>query len=177
MLVKKMHSLIRAGLVILIASAAIAGPASGQIANHLILLKRGHINKVNFFTGDPITFVREGNKYAEENYLQGIGTDYILVSGEEIPLKKIAYVVRERTGFNFRTSGKALLIAAPGYLVIGAVNNLFQHISPVPTVTNLIVAGSLLTAGAILPAFQIRKYPMGRKFSLKIVQSDPAFNR
>ncbi len=175
--IKKIPTLIWAGLVLMIASVTFTGQATGQTANHLILLKRGHINKVNFFTGDPITFVREGNEYAEETYLQGIGRDYILVSGEEIPIKKISCLVRENTGFNFRVSGKALMIAAPGYLVIGAVNNLFQHVSPVPTVSNLIVAGVLLAAGAVLPAFQVRKYTIGRKFSLKIVQSDPAFNR
>lgn len=164
-------------LIILTGLALASIPVSGQIGNHLILRKHGYLNKLHFLTGDPITFIREGNNYPEEYYLQGIGADFIIVSGQVIPINKITHVIRNRTGFNFRASGSAMMIAAPGYLVIGAVNALFQGISPVPTVSNLIVAGALATAGAIIPAFQVRKYHMGRKFSLAIAQSDPALNR
>jgi hypothetical protein len=152
-------------------------PATGQIENHLILRKNNFRTRMNFLTGDPITLIREGNKYAEEFYLQGIGTDFIIVGGEAIPISKITCLVKNRHGFNFRASGTGLMLAAPGYLVIGAINNLFQGISLVPTPTNLIVAGSLLATGAILPKFQSRKYHLGKKFSLFIVQSDPMFNR
>jgi len=164
-------------LAVVIILAFLTMPVFGQIENHLILKKNGYLNKVHFFTGDPITFIREGNKYPEESYIEGIGIDFIIVSGQMIPINKITCLIRHRTGFNFDSSGKALMIASPGYLVIGAINALFQGISPVPTVANLIVAGVLLTAGAIFPAFQIRKYPIGKRFTLKIVQSDPAFNR
>jgi hypothetical protein len=76
------------------------------------------------------------------------------------------------------------MIAAPGYLVIGLINELFHQRGSkfnagdlVPTRNNLIVAGSLVAAGLILPRFQVRKYPLGRKFSLFIVESDPALNK
>ena len=174
---KNFTSVSLARLVVIIGLAFLSVPVCGQIDNHLILKKNGYLNKVHFFTGHPITFIREGNKYAEESYIEGIGTEFIIISGQVIPINKITYLIRYRTGFNFAASGKALMIASPGYLVIGAINALFQGISPVPTVTNLIVAGVLLTAGAIFPAFQIRKYPIGKKFTLKIVQSDPALNR
>lgn len=164
-------------LAVVIGLVLLSIPVCGQIENHLILKKNGYLNKVHFFTGDPITFIREGNKYPEESYIGGIGTDFIIVSGQVVPINKITFLIRHRTGFNFAASGKALMIASPGYLVIGAINALFQGISPVPTAANLIVAGVLLTTGAIFPAFQVRKYPLGKKFTLKIVQSDPAFNR
>jgi hypothetical protein len=157
---------------------------SAQMENHLILKKQGFKNKLHFFTGDPITVIRAGNSFPEEYFIQGIGADYLVISGLEVPISSISCVVHYRTGFNFAGSGKALQIAAPGYLVIGAINTLFQHrntggkfIDLIPTPTNLIVAGSLLTAGLILPRFQVRKYPIGKKFTLKVVQSDPAWNR
>jgi len=173
MLTKNSTSAFLAGLAVIIGLAFFPMPVSGQIENHLILKKHGYLNKLHFLTGDPITFILEGNKYPEESYIQGIGTDFILVSGQEIPINKITFLIRYRTGFNFVGSGKALMIASPGYLVIGAINALFQGASPVPTVSNLIVAGVFLTAGAIIPGFQVRKYPIGKKFTLKIVQSDP----
>jgi hypothetical protein len=152
-------------------------PLAGQVENHLILKKNGFRNRLHFLAGDDIKFVRQGSKSVEETYLQGIGTDCIIVSGQEVPISDIRYLIHYRTGFNFSASGKAMMIASPGYLVIGFINALFAGISPVPTVTNLVVAGSLLTAGAILPRFQVRKFPIGKKFTLKIVQSDPALNR
>jgi ABC-type transport system involved in cytochrome c biogenesis ATPase subunit len=82
-----------------------------------------------------------------------------------------------RTGFSFDTSGKLLMIAAPGYLLVGVINELFRGANVLPTKTNLIVAGSLLASGAIFTTFQVRKYRIGKKFTLKIVQSDPSLNR
>jgi len=150
---------------------------SGQIENHLILKKNGLVNKMHLLTGDPITFIRTDNDFREEYIIQGIGTSFIIAGGKEVPIKNISCVIRQRTGFNFKSSGKALMIAAPGYLVIGVINSLFQGVSPVPSYRNLIVAGSFLALGAILPGFQEKKYHLGKKFSLKIVQSDPALNR
>jgi hypothetical protein len=174
---KNFTPLFLAGLAVLIGLAFLPIPVSGQVENHLILKKNGYVNKLHFLTGDPITFIREGNKYPEESYLEGIGIDFIVVSGQVIPINQISYLIRYRTGFNFVVSGKALMVAAPGYLVIGAINALLHGDSPKPSVTNLVVAGVLLTAGVIFPKFQVRKYPIGKKFTLKIVQSDPALNR
>jgi hypothetical protein len=163
--------------ILLSALVMISLEGTCQLGNHLVLRKNGFRNKINYLTGDPISFMREGSSNPEEYYLQGIGTDFIVVAGQELPLNKITCIIKHRTGFNFRASGKALMIAAPGYLVIGVINSLFQGSSPAPTATNLIVAGSLLTAGLILPGFQVRKYPLGKKFSLIIVQSDPALDK
>lgn len=181
---KNCTSAILAGMAIVIGLAFLPMMVSGQTENHLILKKRGYLDKLHFLTGDPITIIREENAYAEEFYIQGIGTDYIQVGGQEIPINKIACVVQVRNGFNFEGSGKILMIAAPGYLVIGVINELFHQRGSgfnasalVPSGNNLIVAGSLLTAGLILPRFQVRKYHLGKKFTLKIVQSDPALNR
>jgi hypothetical protein len=164
-----------ARISILIVLILLSFPVIGQIENHMILRKNGFKNKIHFLTGDPITFIREGNNYTEEYYIQGIGTDCIIVGGDEVPIKNIALVVRYRQGFNFNASGKTIMVAAPGYLLIGVINALFQGISPVPTKTNLIVAGSMVAVGAILPTFQIKKYHLGKRYSLAIVQSDPAF--
>ncbi|MFA5815037.1 MAG: hypothetical protein WC865_05405 [Bacteroidales bacterium] len=110
---KNFTSVFLAGLVVLIGLAFLPMPVSGQIENHLILKKNGYLNKLHFLTGDPITFLREGNKYPEESYIQGIGTDFIVISGQVIPINKITFLIWYRTGFNFAGSGKALMIASP----------------------------------------------------------------
>jgi hypothetical protein len=150
---------------------------AAQLENHLIVKKKGYIDKMHFLTGDPITLVRAGGKSAEETIIEGIGKDYIIISGQELPLSEIAVVWHHRTTFNFVASGRALQVAAPGYLIIGMANSLFQGTSIVPTTTNLIVAGSLLTAGTLMPRLQVKRYPIGRRFTLRVVQSDPWLNR
>ncbi len=163
--------------MILLGFSLVALQGFGQFNNHLVIRKNGFRDKLNFLAGDPIMFIRDGNTVAEEYYLQGIGTDFIIANGQEIPIRKINCVIHRRMGFNFRSSGGALLAAAPAYLLIGAVNNLFQKISPVPTVTNLVVAGSMATAGLLLPRLQVKKYKLGRRYSIIIVQSDPFLNK
>lgn len=179
---KLINVLITSG-ILLIGLAVVTPAVDGQVENQLILKKRGYVNKMHFLAGDPIKFIREGNKYAEDAYIQGIGIDYILVSNQKLFLKDISHLVKTNTGFNFRGSGKGLMLAAPGYLVIGAINTLFEHrytglkaADLVPSRGNLIVAGSLLAAGAILPSFQVRKFRVGSKFTLKVVQTNPFFN-
>lgn len=164
-------------LIILTGFALISFQSFGQYNNHLVLRKNGYRDKLNFLAGDPITFIREGNGFAEEYYIDGISTRSIIVNGQEVPISRIDCLIYRRKGFNFRSSGRALLVAAPGYLIIGAINNLFQRISPVPTLNNLVVAGSLASAGALLPLFQVRKFKLGKRYSLIIVESDPMLNK
>ncbi len=164
--------------ILFMAIMAIAPLSSqGQVENHLILKKRGYINKMHFLPGDPITIIRAGLKSPEEIIIEGIGEDFILVSGQELLLNQIDCVVKRYTGFNFIASGRAVMAAAPVYLLVGVINSLFQRTSPVPTPTNLIVAGSLLAAGAVIPTFQVRRYRLGGKFTLRVVKSDPQYLR
>jgi len=165
------------GLSSVLILASLTMPASAQLNNHLVMMKKGNLSKVRFLSGDPIAFIRYGSTDVEDYYIQGIGEDFIVVAGQPVPLKKITCLVQTRKGFNFRSSGQALIAAAPGYLIIGAINSLFAGVSLVPSKTSLIVAGSFLTTGAILPLFQTKKYPIGKKYRLLIVPADPALNK
>ncbi len=165
-------------VLVLIALSAFGGNiAVGQIENHLILKKGGLTNRLHFLTGDPIRFIRKGNSYEEGGVIQGIGTDYIIVAGREVSLRDIGIVVYRRTSFNYDAGGKMLMIASPFYLLLGAVNALLQDIRPIWSWGNVGVAASFAAAGVGLRTLQVRKFRLGGRYQLRIVQSDPLLNK
>ncbi|MFH0762125.1 MAG: hypothetical protein V2A67_11545 [Bacteroidota bacterium] len=150
--------------------------ASAQTQNHLILKKNGYHNRLQYFTGDDISFIRKGNSYIESGVLQGIGTDRIIIAGEEIPINNIGRLVFHRTSFNFKTGGSIIMLASPLYLILGAVNAFIEDSRPVWTTGSFMVAGSIAATGLLFDSLQVRRFPLGKKFQLRIVQSDPTLN-
>lgn len=159
-------------LVILFFSFA-GNYAPAQTQNHLILKKNGYHNRLQYFTGDEISFIRKGNDYIESGILQGIGTDRIIIAGEEILVGTIGTIVFNRTSFNFKTGGTTIMLASPLYLILGAINSFIQDSRPVWTAGSFIVAGAIAATGLLVRSFQVRKFPIGKKFQLRIVPSDP----
>ena len=164
-------------LVFIVLFALGGGIAVGQIENHLILKKGGLTNRLHFLTGDPIRFIRKGNTYEEGGTIQGIGTDYLIIAGREVWLSEIGVVVYRRTAFNYDAGGKMLMVASPFYLLLGAINALVQDIRPVWSWGNAGVAASLAAAGVGFRSLQIKKFRLGGNYQLRIVQSDPFFNK
>jgi hypothetical protein len=154
----------------------ICNPVSAQTQNHLILKKNGYHNRLIYFTGDDISFIRKGNSNIENGILQGIGTDGINILGREIPISEISTLIYCRTSFNFDAGGKMILLASPLYLIIGAINALIQDIRPIWTPGSFIVAGTIASTGLLFGSLQVRKFHLGNKFQLRIVQSDPMLN-
>jgi hypothetical protein len=152
------------------------GLGTAQTQNHLILKKNGYHNRLQYFSGDEISFIRKGNSYIETGILQGIGKDCIIVIGQEIRIDNISTLVFYRTSFNFNAGGQTILVAAPLYLILGAINALLQNMRPIWTTVNLIVAGSIAATGIVIGSLQVRKFHLGKKFQLRIVQSDPMLN-
>jgi hypothetical protein len=145
----------------------------GQLENHLILKKRNITNLHHFLPGDPITFIRQGNSFDESGTIQGISTDKIIIGGQEIPVRTIETVLYQRKSFNYRAGGSTIALASPLYLALGAVNSLIRNERPIWTPVNFAVAGGILASGLAIRTLQVKKYKLGPKYQLKIVQSDP----
>jgi hypothetical protein len=165
-------------LVLVLAALSALGSdiAIGQNQNHMILKKRGLTDRLHFLTGDNIRFIRKENSFEEGGVIQGIGTDYILIAGREVPVSSIGIIIFRRTSFNFDASGKMLMLASPLYLLIGGINSLIQGYHPIWTWGNAGVAASIAAAGLGFSSLQEKKFRLGGKYQLRIVQSDPFFN-
>lgn len=168
---------IKSGLLLVACFMLTALDGNCQIENHLILKKNGWKNKAHYLIGNEIIFSRKESSNIENGVIQGIDPEHLIIGGVMIPLNQVDEVIRIRSSFNFRAGGKTLQVAAPGFLLISAVNALIWNIRPIWSTGNLITSGSLLAAGLILPIFQVRHFPMGKKFTLRVVESDPAYNR
>jgi len=163
-------------ILLFIITITFCSMANAQYQNHLIL-KKGIRNKLHFLVGDSIRFVRQGFEWPVEGPITAIGEDFIVVKQDTYSLSEIKTLVYVRKSFGFKAGGKVLRIAGPAFIAMATFNALIRSIRPILTVRNIITGGSLFTAGLILPIFQIRKYPLGEKFFLRIVPSDPELMR
>jgi hypothetical protein len=82
-------------------------------------------------------------------------------------------VIYQRTSFNFKAGGTTIALASPLYLALGAVNSLIRRERPIWTPLNFGVAGGILASGLVIRTLQVKKYKLGTKYQLRIVQSDP----
>ena len=145
----------------------------GQLENHLILKKRNITNLHHFLPGDEITFIRQGNSFDESGTIQGISADKIIIGGQLIPVSTIETILYQRKSFNYKAGGTTIALASPLYLTLGAVNSLIRNERPIWAPFNFAIAGGILASGLAIRTLQVKKYKLGPKYQLKIVQSDP----
>ena len=71
-----------------------------------------------------------------------------------------------------KTNGTILMVAGGGVLVLGAVNGLYRGDPPKEwyKTSSYIVAGALAAAGYWLKRSADKKYPIGKKYHLKILE-------
>lgn len=147
----------------------------GQFENHLILKRKNLTNLHHYLPGDQITYIRDGNTFDESGTIQGIGPDRIIIGGQEIPVNTIETVFYNRTGFNFKAGGTTIALASPLYLALGALNSLIRGERPLWVPLNFAVAGGIVASGLAIRSLQVKKYKIGSKYQLRVVQSDPFF--
>lgn len=154
-----------------IALILIAGPAAGQLNNHLIL-KKGPRNIKNYITGDHIILLLNDFKTPIEANLLAIGEDFIVIKEEPIPLKDITGIIKVRA-LHFKAGGHMLKLAGPTLILLDGFNSLIRNFRPLFG-TNILIAGAaIFGSGFILPLFQTKVYYMKRGYYLRIIPSDP----
>ncbi|MCD6346051.1 MAG: hypothetical protein J7L96_01390 [Bacteroidales bacterium] len=142
-----------------------------QYDNHLIL-RRGYKNIQNYLRGDSIRFSSVSFKTPIIGKIDAVGEDFIVVRGKTYPIKNINTLYRNKS-IDFKSAGKTLQVAGPAFMVISAVNAFLKSIRPIWSTSNLITSGGILTAGIILPRFQVKKYKLGKRYNLRIAPTDP----
>ncbi len=164
-----MSQVTRLTLLTLVALLPFSGFA--QYDNHLIL-KKSFRNKRHFLSGDSIRIMRNHYPLPTIGMIEAIGKDFIVIRGETIPIGEINTLYHKRESGIYAGGGKVLQFAGPAFIAMAAFNGLIRSISPILSVGNLITGGTLFTTGLLLPLFQVRKYPLGKRFTLRIVPAD-----
>ncbi len=148
----------------------LATQLSGQLNNHMIL-KKGYRNKIHFLQGDSIIIMKNDFKTPSRDFIQAIGEDFIVIRNEEVPIKEITAVIKNRA-LHFTTTGHILKFAGPGLILTGIVNGLISGARPLILPQIAIIAGALLGTGFLLPLLQTKVYYMKRGYYLRIVPTD-----
>lgn len=160
----------RIGLI-LAALFFLLAPLFGQYNNHLIL-RKGYRNRVHFLVGDSIRFQYGNSQNGVAGIIDGIGEEILVLGDSSYHVKAINSVTVYRTSFNYKSGGRMLQVASPGFLAIAGTNALLQDVRPVWSTGNLITAGTLFATGTLLTTMQTRKFRLGNRFNLKLVIID-----
>ena len=146
-------------------------PAACQLNNHLIL-KRGSKSIKHFIAGDSIIFQKNNFETPVFDQIQGIGQDFIIIKGEELPIREITGIVHIRA-LHYREAGIMFNIAGPVLIMIDGFNSLIRRFHPIFG-TNILIAGAaIFGTGFLLPLLQSKVYHMDKGYYLRIVPSDP----
>jgi len=95
--------------------------------------------------------------------------DSVFIDGQPFHYKEIAVIKRVRIRSGFLMIGSAMMAAAGGIIILGAVNGILRNDKPKDWYTNsaLITAGTAAVVGYVLrKAFYIN-YRIGKKFKLE----------
>ncbi len=145
---------------------------TGTIAQqYLILQKQGGIKNYKYRTGDQIMFSLPGNENVFSGELTLIGdSTFVLDNTLEINIKAVQSIYRTR--HFFRWFSKVLVMAGVVYIGVEAVNGVINNDSPMISKQTAIAASVMVGTGLILNVFKTRKFKIGDKYHLKILNFD-----
>ena len=145
--------------------------ASRTENNYLILDKKGRTKRIRFFVGDWITFQLKGDKFKWSGEITGINKKWIEINQGKISPEQFSSIVLGKDSYwaNFTRSASASGAAISGiFLVSGLLSK-----NKVKRQDNFIISGGFFALSGIFSLFQKRKYKLGKKRQLKIIEVKP----
>jgi hypothetical protein len=134
----------------------------------VIVLEKKGVNVKTYATGMDINMQTIYNQWFTGS-IEAIRHDSLFVNGIAFHYKEIAAIRMERKKLDYETDGSLLIIAGGGVLLLGAVNGLYRHDQAKTwyTTGSFITAAALLATGFFIKGSRIKKYQLGRKFTLQ----------
>lgn len=145
--------------------------ASRTENNYLILDKKGRTKRIRFFVGDWIKFQVKGDKFKWSGQITGIDKERIEINYGKIPLSQFSSIVLGKDNYwaNFTRSASASGAAISGiFFVSGLLSK-----NKIKRQDNFIISGGFFALGGIFSLFQKRKYKLGKKRQLKVIEVKP----
>lgn len=159
------------GLVLLMALLFAAEGFSQKI---LLLEKTKKFKRIRHFTGDHVAFRVYDDKFTISGEIEAILDDGIVVNDELYPLNRIALVLNYQKFAVFRALSKSAFYSIPPMLVFTMLHrglNTGEH--PLFDRNSLQVVGVFAAIGAILWPFKARRYRLGKKWQLRVLDITP----
>ena len=129
--------------------------------------------RIRFKEGDIINFRLNDLKQKYTGEILHITDSTIILKGMDVPVNTIGMVYRGRGNFLTKSFAKAFIWAGLGFIILDTGNNLITHSSTIIDERAVIAGSSLMLVGGIMKLVEIKKYKIGNKHTLKIIDVTP----
>lgn len=125
--------------------------------------------RVRYAEGDQISFRLSGFKTKYSGEILAINDSLIHLKGMDVAIKTIDRVYRERGNFLTQSFSKVFMWSGIGFIILDTGNNLLSKRTKVVDERALVVGGSLIGLGLTIKLLSIKKYKIGNKHTLKVI--------
>lgn len=126
-------------------------------------------NRIRYSEGDEISFKLNDLKEKYHGEIVAINDSVIFLKGMDVPLKMIDVVYREKGNFLTRDLSKFFMWAGLGFIILDTGNNLITKNDDVIEQRAVVAGGSLLLVGFTMKMLSIKKYRIGNRNTLKVI--------
>lgn len=125
--------------------------------------------RIRYTEGDEISFRMNDYKKKYTGEIYGINDSTIRLKGMDVPIKMIDVVYRERGNFLTKSFSKVFIWAGLGFIIVDTGNNLITKRENVIEERAVVAGGSLMLLGLTMKILSIKKYKLGNRNSLKVI--------
>ena len=125
--------------------------------------------RVRYAEGDLISFRLNDFKTKYSGEILAINDSVIHLKGMDVPIKTISVVYREKGNFLTKSFSKVFMWSGLGFIILDTGNNLLSKRSTVVEDRALVAGGSLIGLGLTMKLLSIKKYKIGNKHTLKVI--------
>ena len=129
--------------------------------------------RIRFSTGDDFRFRKKNERKKYTATIVYLTDSMIVFKDSSVKISDIAIVYRDRSNFVTRGLSRWFLGLGVGFVALDTFNNAINNESPVVKKEAVIESASFLAAGLLLKALPIKRYRMGKRRSLKIIDLSP----
>ena len=140
--------------------------------NRMLLLDVSTITgfkRMRYTEGSKIWFSLKQERTVYKEQIFHLSDSSFDVRDMRVPLDLVAAVYRDNSNFLTRMLSKALFRAGAAYLVLDVFNNTIHHEKTIVDTNSLIGSCSLMVVGWTWKKLMVRKYKIGKRVNLKIL--------
>ena len=137
----------------------------------MILNKNGRTKRIRFFVGDWITFKLKGDKFKWSGEITAIDKERVEINQGKIPISRFSTIILSKNSYGAGLTRSAIGtgFVASGIFLASAVLSK----NKVRKQDHYVISGGFFALSSIFSLFQKRKYKLGEKRQLKIIEVKP----
>ncbi|MFL5754121.1 MAG: hypothetical protein ACJ76F_11985 [Bacteroidia bacterium] len=129
--------------------------------------------RIKFSANDHFCFRLKNSRKKYCGTIEGLGDSLIVFKGRTVGIDEIAMVYRDRSNFVTRGLSTFFIGLGIGFVSLDSFNNFINNERPIVKQQALIESASFLAAGLLLKKLGLKRYRIGKRRSLRILDISP----